>query len=219
MATTKTQRIGIWIIALFMIVGTVGSFAIIILSNKNNQSDKDRFNTLYAQYQTQVAAQTKQLSDKYFPTFSPYLARATAFDASSVTALGKEDLVTGTGDGITSQSSFTAYYIGWNPSGKIFDSSFSDDKQSLKAPFSVTPGSVIQGWTQGVDGMKVGGIRELTIPASLAYGTTGSGADIPPNTPLKFDIFIIPTPTPVAVPDELNTLYTRLYGNGSANGQ
>ena len=203
MATTKTQRIGIWIIALFMVIGTVGSFAIIILSNKNSQSDKDRFNTLYSQYQADVAAQTKQLSDKYFPTFSPYLSRATPFDASSVTSLGKEDLVVGTGDAITSQSSFTAYYIGWNPSGKIFDSSFSDDKKSLKAPFSVTPGSVI---------------RELTIPASLAYGSTGSGTDIPANTPLKFDIFIIPTPTPVPVSNELNTLYSRLYGNGQ-NGQ
>ena len=213
MATTKVQRIGIWIIALFMVVGTVGSFAIIILSNKNTQSDQDRFNTLYAKYQTDVAAQTKELSDKYFPTFSPYLSRPAAFDAASVTDLGKEDLVTGTGDAITSSSTFTAYYIGWNPSGKVFDSSFSDDKKSLKAPFTASPGGVIKGWTQGVDGMKVGGIRELTIPAELAYGATGSGADIPPNTPLKFDIFIIPTPTPVAVPDELNTLYTRIYGN------
>lgn len=213
MATTKVQRIGIWIIALFMVVGTVGSFAIIILSNKNNQSDQDRFNTLYAKYQADVAAQTKQESDKYFPTFSPYLSRAAAFDSASVTELGKEDLVTGTGDAITSDSTFTAYYIGWNPSGKIFDSSFSDDKKSLKAPFTASPGGVIKGWTQGVDGMKVGGIRELTIPAELAYGSTGSGADIPPNTPLKFDIFIVPTPTPVAVPDELNTLYSRIYGN------
>ena len=213
MATTKVQRIGIWIIALFMVVGTVGSFAIIILSNKNTQSDQDRFNTLYAKYQADVAAQTKELSDKYFPTFSPYLSRPAAFDAASVTDLGKEDLVTGTGDAITSSSTFTAYYIGWNPSGKVFDSSFSDDKKSLKAPFTASPGGVIKGWTQGVDGMKVGGIRELTIPAELAYGATGSGADIPPNTPLKFDIFIIPTPTPVAVPDELNTLYTRIYGN------
>lgn len=214
MATTKVQRIGIWIIAIFMAVGTIGSFAIIVLGNQNSQSDKDRFNTLYAQYQADVNNQAKQLSDKYYPTFSPYLSRVAPFDASSVTTLGKEDLVVGTGDAVTSASSFTAYYIGWNPSGKIFDSSFNDDKKSLKTPFTAQPGGVIKGWSDGVDGMKVGGIRELTIPAAEAYGSAGSGADIPPNTPLKFVLMIIPTPDQVPVPDELNKLYTRLYGNG-----
>ncbi|OJU97146.1 hypothetical protein BGO18_03150 [Candidatus Saccharibacteria bacterium 47-87] len=222
MATTKVQRIGIWVIAAFMAVGTIGSFAIIVLANNNTQKDQARFNELYSKYQTEqsayqakVDAQTKELSDKYFSTFSPYLSNVASFDASSVKELGKQDLVEGTGDAITSESSFSAYYIGWNPSGKMFDSSFSDAKDSLKAPLPVTPGGVIKGWTQGVDGMKVGGIRELTIPADLAYGKTGSGADIPADTPLKFVVMIIPAPEAIAQPamsSELITLYTRLYG-------
>lgn len=201
MATTKTQRIGIWIIAVFMGIGTVGSFAIIVLANSNGQKDQARINQLTQEYQAKVSAQTKELSDKYYPTLSQYATRPAVFDKDGVKELGKEDLVVGTGDAITTESSFTAYYIGWTPDGKVFDSSLGDG--TLKDPLSVAPGGVIKGWTQGVDGMKVGGIRELTLPSDLAYGETGSGDSIPPNTPLKFIVFIIPTPEQIEVPQEL----------------
>lgn len=204
MATTKKQRIGIWIITAFMAVGTIGSFGMIVLSNVNNQKDQARLNQLMAQYQAAEDKQTKQLSEKYFATFNAFSSRVGAFEESGVTELKTEDLVVGTGDAITTSSSFSAYYIGWLPNGKIFDSSISNG--ALKAPFSVTPGGVISGWTKGVDGMKVGGVRELTIPADLAYGEAGQG-DIPANTPLKFVIMIIPTPDAVAMPDELLKYY------------
>jgi FKBP-type peptidyl-prolyl cis-trans isomerase len=207
MATTKGQRIGIWIIAVFMAIGTIGSFAIIILSNKNSKNDQAHIQALTAQYQSDVAAQTKQLSDQYYSTFQPYASRPAAFDAKSVTTLKTEDLVAGTGDTLTATSSFTAYYLGWTPDGKVFDGSISGD--SLKQPFNVTPGSVIKGWTDGVVGMKVGGIRELTIPSDQAYGSTGSGSSIPPNTPIKFVVFVIPTPTEVPVPQELIDYYQK----------
>lgn len=213
MAATKTQRIGIWIIAIFMGVGTIGSFLAIILANKNQGTDQARINEMTSQYQEQytayqakVAAQAAELSKKYFDTFNQFASRPAAFDAAAVKELEKKDIVVGTGDTITSDSSFTAYYLGWNPSGKVFDGSISGD--SLKAPYTVKPGTVIQGWTKGVDGMKVGGIRELTIPADLAYGATGSGEDIPANTPIKFIIMVIPTPEaieqPVMSPELLN---------------
>jgi FKBP-type peptidyl-prolyl cis-trans isomerase len=204
-AATKGQRIGIWVIAIFMAVGTVGSFLAIILSNKNQQTDQQRITAETAQYQkdytayqAKVDAQAAQLSTQYFSTLNQFASRPAAFDASSVKTLGTNDLIVGTGDPITSESSFSAYYIGWNPSGKVFDSSINGN--ALKAPLAVTPGGVIPGWTAGVNGMKVGGVRELTIPSDQAYGTTGSGADIPPNTPLKFIVMIIPTPEAIAQP-------------------
>lgn len=219
MATTKAQRIGIWIIAAFMTIGTVGSFAIIILANKNNQTDQKRLQDLTAQYQkdytaytAKVDAQTKELSDTYFATLNQFSSRVASFEASGVTELKTEDLLVGDGDDITADSSFTAYYIGWNPDGKIFDSSISDG--ALKAPFSVTPGAVIKGWTQGANGMKVGGVRELTIPSDLAYGSTGSGDLIPANTPLKFVIMIIPTPETIAQPAMPEALQ-KYYQTGS----
>jgi len=204
-----------------MAIGTIGSFAIIVLANSNSQSDQARFNELSAQYQKATEeyqakgeAQAKELSDQYYPTFSQYESRPSTFDAASVTELKKEDLSQGTGETLTDQSTFTAYYIGWTPDGKVFDGSINDG--ALKAPITAAPGGVIPGWTQGVAGMKVGGVREITIPSDLAYGETGSGESIPPNTPLKFVVMVIPTPEKIAEPqvsDELNTLYKRLYGN------
>ncbi|MDB5180271.1 MAG: putative Peptidylprolyl isomerase [Candidatus Saccharibacteria bacterium] len=205
MAATKGQRIGIWIIAVFMLVGTVGSFIAIVLANSNQQTDQQKAQAAYAAYQKEsevyqakVSAQASELSKQYFSTFNQFASRPAAFDAASVTELKTNDLIVGSGDTITTESSFTAYYLGWNPTGKVFDGSISGD--ALKAPFAVTPGGVIEGWTKGTAGMKVGGVRELTIPASLAYGEKGSGEDIPANTPIKFIVMIIPTPEVIPQP-------------------
>jgi hypothetical protein len=62
---------------------------------------------------------------------------------------------------------------------------------------------MIVGWKQGVLGMNINGVRELSIPSSMAYGATGSGNNIPSNTPLKFVVMVIPKITeitPVQVP-------------------
>jgi FKBP-type peptidyl-prolyl cis-trans isomerase len=205
MSATKAQRIGIWTIAVFMLVGTVGSFIAIVLANDNQQTDQQRANAAYAEYQKEgeiyqakVNAQASELSKLYFETFNQFASRPTAFDAASVTELKTNDLVVGTGDDITEKSSFTAYYLGWSPTGEVFDGSI--EGSTLKSPFSVTPGSVIEGWTKGAAGMKVGGVRELTIPSAQAYGETGSGELIPANTPLKFIVMIIPTPEVIPQP-------------------
>ncbi len=208
--TSAKQRIFIWIIAIVMTVGTIGSFAVIIISNENNKTEQAHIAKLQSDYQAKVDAQTKELSDKYYAEFSGYQSQVSSFDASSVTSLTTKDLKLGdTGDPLTSTSSFTAYYIGWNPSGKVFDSSISNG--ALKAPFNAAPGGVITGWTEGVVGMKINGVRELTIPADKAYGSTGSGSDIPPNTPLKFIIMVIPTPPTITMPQELLQYYQSQY--------
>jgi FKBP-type peptidyl-prolyl cis-trans isomerase len=217
MATRKSQRIGIWVIAGALTIGTLGGFIAMVLAPKNAASDQARYQQLmddYSKestaYQAKVDAQATELSAKYFDTFNQYATRPSVFTAADVKELKKEDLKIGEGEAITKDSSFSAYYIGWNPSGKVFDGSI--DGTKLKAPFSVTPGSVIPGWTEGVDGMKAGGVRELTIPADKAYGETGQGADIPANTPLKFVIMVIPTPEKIAQPtpsEELLKLYAQ----------
>ena len=217
MAASRGQRIGIWIIAAFMLVGTVGSFIAIVLANQNAGVDQARIDEQTAQYQKdytayqeKVAAQAAQLSGVYYGTFSQYASRPAAFDAASVKELKTEDIVVGTGADVTATSSFTAYYIGWNPTGKVFDQSI--EGTALKAPFTASPGGVIAGWTAGAAGMKVGGVRELTIPSDQAYGAAGSGDDIPANTPLKFILMIIPTPETIEqpeMPQELINYYTK----------
>jgi FKBP-type peptidyl-prolyl cis-trans isomerase len=104
---------------------------------------------------------------------------------SPPTALKAETLIAGTGPAIKNNEKATVQYVGVTfKDGKEFDTSWG------KQPFQFTlgGGQVIQGWDQGVLGMKVGERRRLTIPADLAYGAQGSPPKIGPNEALIFDI-------------------------------
>lgn len=218
MATPKSQRIGIWIIAIVMLIGTIGSFAVMILGSQNSNVDQARLKQLTDEYQkdnnayqAKVDAQAAQLSEKYFPEFNQYAGRPTAFDRDSVKSLSSVDLKLGDGEVLGKDATFTAYYLGWGPNGKVFDGSI--DGTKLKAPFTASPGGVIAGWTKGVEGMKIGGVREVTIPSDDAYGEKGSGDSIPPNTPLKFVIMVIPTPDTIPQP-EMSQELLEYYSKG-----
>jgi len=97
------------------------------------------------------------------------------------------DLVVGTGKEATSGKRVTVHYTGWLESGSKFDSSIG------KRPYSFVLGNgdVIRGWDIGVEGMKVGGKRQLHIPASLAYGMNGRPPVIPPDAKLIFEIELL----------------------------
>ena len=105
------------------------------------------------------------------------------------TKLVTKDLVQGTGQAASQGKSVTVNYVGvLYKNGKEFDSSWSRNQ-----PFttSLAPGSVISGWVQGLNGMKVGGRRELIIPPSLGYGKAGSPPTIPPNSTLVFVVDLL----------------------------
>lgn len=190
MATPKSQRIGIWIIAIVMLVGTIGSFAVMVLANNNQQIDQARFQQLSDEFEEAKTQQASELSDKYFDTLNKFAKVPAKFNAKSVTKLATKDLITGKGGEIKEGDiSYSIYYIGWNPDGKIFDQSFADDGKSLSAPLG--GGQFIEGMNEGIVGMKIGGVRQITIPADLAYGEKGQGDDIPPNTPIKFIVLAI----------------------------
>ena len=105
------------------------------------------------------------------------------------TTLVTKDLVTGTGQTAKAGDTVTVNYVGeLYKNGKEFDSSWSRNQPFTAA---LSSGSLIRGWVQGIPGMKVGGRRELIIPASLAYGKTGSPPTIPPNSPLVFVIDLL----------------------------
>jgi FKBP-type peptidyl-prolyl cis-trans isomerase len=206
MATPRSQRIGIWIITIVMAIGSIGVFFVAILANANDSDKNAKVQAAYIKYQQDVADQAKELSDKYYPTFSKYSSEVHSFEASDAQkGLVKKDLKVGDGATIDGSTAFAAYYIGWDPNGTIFDQSI--ENGALKTPFSISSGldstGVIDGWKEGLIGMKIGGVRELTIPSDKAYGETGSGSTIAPNTPLKFIIFAIPVPEEVPVPTEL----------------
>jgi peptidylprolyl isomerase len=98
-----------------------------------------------------------------------------------------KDLVKGKGPAAKSGDQLSVQYVGvLYKNGKEFDSSWSRGAQPLE--FQLGTGGVIPGWDKGVPGMRVGGRRELIIPAKLAYGAQGSPPDIGPDEPLVFVI-------------------------------
>ena len=102
--------------------------------------------------------------------------------------LQTEDLVVGTGPEAKKGQMVSVHYTGWLTDGKKFDSS-KDRGQPFQFPLG--RGHVIQGWDQGVAGMKVGGKRKLTIPPDLGYGAAGAGGVIPPNATLVFEVELL----------------------------
>jgi FKBP-type peptidyl-prolyl cis-trans isomerase len=98
------------------------------------------------------------------------------------------DQVVGTGDVAVTGKTVSVHYTGLLENGKKFDSSV-DRGQPFSFPLGA--GRVIKGWDEGVQGMKVGGKRKLTIPSDLGYGSRGAGGVIPPNATLIFDVELL----------------------------
>ena len=98
------------------------------------------------------------------------------------------DIKVGTGDVAKDGDHVKVHYTGWFTSGKKFDSSV-DAHQPYD--FTLGKGDVIKGWDEGVEGMKVGGKRQLRIPPELAYGETGHPPQIPTNATLIFDVQLL----------------------------
>ena len=199
MATTSIkQRIGYAIILLVMVGGTLGGFILMTYQAANPDSkalaQKQEMADLqkkWAKYQQETAAWQAQIAAKYSPIyydqFKDYQNANQAYNTESVKELTTKDLKVGDGVEITADTKYYAYYIGWLPDGTVFDSSFDDGK--LKAPLEGR--GLIDGWNKGVLGMKIGGVRELTIPANLAYGDKSAGK-VPANSPIKFVVLAIP---------------------------
>ena len=80
------------------------------------------------------------------------------------------------------------HYTGWFTDGKMFDSSI---LRKVPIKLKLGTGQVIAGWEEGIQGMKVGGKRRLTIPPHLAYGAQGRPGAIPPNSTLVFDVELV----------------------------
>ncbi len=99
-----------------------------------------------------------------------------------------EDIRVGAGAEATAGQTVSVHYVGTLTSGKKFDSS-RDRGEAFK--FKLGAGQVIKGWDQGVAGMKIGGLRKLTIPPHLGYGARGAGGVIPGNATLVFEVELL----------------------------
>ncbi|WP_073527095.1 FKBP-type peptidyl-prolyl cis-trans isomerase [Pseudomonas fluorescens] len=103
-----------------------------------------------------------------------------------------EDTTVGEGAEAKAGQQVSVHYTGWlwkeGAKGAKFDSS-KDRNDPLQ--FVLGQGQVIRGWDEGVQGMRVGGQRTLTIPPELGYGERGAGGVIPPNATLIFDVELL----------------------------
>jgi FKBP-type peptidyl-prolyl cis-trans isomerase len=112
-------------------------------------------------------------------------AAAKGFTNQNVTKLMVKDFRVGSGAKAVVDKNIVVNYVGRLANGTQFDSSCTRED---RFEFSLGRGQVIQGWDQGIVGMRVGGIRRLIIPAKLGYGAAGVGGVIPPNSTLIFDV-------------------------------
>ncbi len=99
-----------------------------------------------------------------------------------------EELKVGIGQEAVAGRSVSVHYTGWLTDGTKFDSSV--DRGS-PFQFPLGAGRVIRGWDEGVQGMRVGGKRKLTIPSEMGYGERGAGGIIPPNATLVFEVELL----------------------------
>jgi len=104
---------------------------------------------------------------------------------TTASGLQYEEIKIGSGATAKAGNLVSVHYTGWLTDGSKFDSS---KDRNEPFDFNLGAGQVIKGWDEGVQGMQVGGIRKLTIPAALGYGARGAGGVIPPNATLVFEV-------------------------------
>ncbi len=109
-------------------------------------------------------------------------------EITTASGLVYEDTVVGEGAEAKAGQQVSVHYTGWLTNGSKLDSS-----KDRNDPFEFSLGmrQVIGGWDEGVQGMKIGGTRKLTIPPHLGYGARGAGGVIPPNATLVFEVELL----------------------------
>ena len=168
----KLTRISALVLAILFLVTSIGFTGVVIWQMAHQKEDT-------------VNSNQADTNDKNTLTGKP-LAGYTP--VKSADKLVITDISQGDGKEAQLGSNITVHYTGANAiTGIVFQSS-KDVNQPI--PLDLVKGQVIQGWVDGVPGMKVGGVRRLLIPSELAYGKQGNSG-IPPNTPLVFDIELI----------------------------
>ena len=109
-------------------------------------------------------------------------------EITTASGLIYEDTIVGDGAEAKAGDHVVVHYTGWLTDGTKFDSSHDRNDPFV---FPLAQRYVIAGWDEGVQGMRVGGSRKLTIPPELGYGARGAGGVIPPNATLVFDVTLI----------------------------
>lgn len=173
--TSKAGRIFAGFFAgLFLVTSSMLAVIVIYtMITENKQQSND------SQENAQQQSDQSKLTGLPLPGFTP--------TDQPLSKLEFTDTKPGTGETVKAGDTVTADYVGaLMNSGIVFDAS-ADHGGPQTFPLS----QVIAGWSQGIPGMKVGGTRQLRIPAALGYGSQGQGESIPPNSDLVFNVTVV----------------------------
>jgi peptidylprolyl isomerase len=185
MANNNSQRVAAFLLALLFLLTTVGAAGYVIYQ-LNTESG------LVMDDSKNITEQTEDDSDACgrleLGSVEPIPAPTVITASVPVTELETVDITIGDGEEVLPGACVGALYYGTLAvSGEKFDGNYDTGQ-----PIEFSLNGVIPGWTQGIPGMKVGGIRRLVIPAELAYGSQDRGT-IPPNSDLVFEVQIVST--------------------------
>lgn len=197
--TSTKQRVFIILIAILMVGSIIASYAAIVISGSQGSStsddlkvDEEKIAKLEAEYEAK-AEELGEASKGDFKKFVSYKGSTVkAYNENSANENGVQsrDIEKGSGDKVTDDN-YLAYYVGWCADESVFDSSFDNADEPTKFKSVLDPSiGLVEGWVKGVEGMRLGGIRELTIPSELAYKDSDKACGA--NKPLKFMIMAIP---------------------------
>jgi FKBP-type peptidyl-prolyl cis-trans isomerase len=196
MATSTGQRVVAFFLAGLFLMSTLGATAYVIWQINhdeggivNETADQKAAAEALAKQQSQDQTKANTCGQGTFDAVQPRTTPTIVKNSGAITELKTVDVKIGSGEEVQAGDCVAALYYGTLASdGKFFDGNYSTGK-----PIEFSLGGVIAGWSEGIPGMKVGGVRRLLIPSAKGYGAQGSGQTIPPNSDLIFEVEIIST--------------------------
>lgn len=216
--TSTKQRIIIAVIAVLMLGSIIAGYAAIILNGGNKSSSTgdtkidDAKVAEYKEAYDNILAEFKDATKNDYEEFISFKSEIKAYNESSANEGGLQtrDLKKGTGEKLTDDSDYLAYYVGWCANESVFDSSFdnNDNPTSFSKILDASLG-MIEGWNEGIKGMRIDGIREITVPGELAYGDSMEicGGK---NKPLKFIVMAKAKEEPLkSLAEKVDSAYMR----------
>lgn len=196
MATSNGQRVVAFLLAALFLMSTLGATGYVIW--QINQDDgvivqetpeEKAAAEALAERQALADSGNAACGDGLYDPLAPRATPTVTTNSGAITELTTVDVVVGEGEEVQPGDCVAALYYGTlATTGEKFDGNYDSGQ-----PIEFSLNQVIPGWTNGIPGMKIGGVRRLLIPAELGYGAQGSGDVIPPNSDLIFEVVLVNT--------------------------
>lgn len=193
MATNSGQRVAAFLLAALFLFSTIGATAYVVWEiNRDDvlvtETPEEKAASEAASAQQDATASNTCGSAEVAAVAPKAVPSVTKVDGS-VTELKKVDISVGDGEEVQPGDCVTVLYYGTlAKDGTKFDGNYESGQ-----PIELSLSGVISGWTDGIPGMKVGGVRRLEIPFAQGYGEAGSGETIPPSSDLIFEVQVLGT--------------------------